>query len=84
MHLTKKSSLLILGITAILCSRAMFAFFDDPEGPNLLVVMVAAAIVYSVSLVAYTFNTSTTALKKLLVAISAQILFVTGLYLLLK
>ena len=37
MHVNfKNSSLLILAITAVVCSRIMFAFFHDPEGPNLL------------------------------------------------
>jgi hypothetical protein len=43
---SKKTSLLILGITSIICSRTMFVFFDDPEGPNLLIVFVAALVLY--------------------------------------
>lgn len=46
----------MLGVTAVVCSRTMFIYFDDPEGPNLLVVMVAAAIIYFLSLAAYLFN----------------------------
>src|SRR4051794_24716718 len=35
MHVNfKNSSLLILAITAVVCSRIMFAFFHDPEGPE--------------------------------------------------
>lgn len=74
---SKKTSLLILGITAIACSRAMFSFFNDPEGPNLLIVMGTAVIVYFLSLAIYLFNPSTTGLKKLLLAISIQVIIVT-------
>jgi len=81
---SRKTALLILGITSIVCSRTWFFFLNDPEGPNLLIVMVLAAVVYSVSFAAYTFTASTTPPKRLLVAISAQILFVTSLYFLLR
>jgi hypothetical protein len=49
-----KRSLLILSLTAVVCSRLMFVFFTDPEGPNLLVVIVAAALIYGASLLMYT------------------------------
>lgn len=80
---SKKVSLLILGLTAIACSRLMFVFFDDPEGPNLLVVMVAAAVVYALSLAVY-IPSSTTPAKKLVLAILTQILLVTGFYFFLR
>ena len=82
---SKKISLLILGITAIVCSRVMFLFFNDPEGPNLLVVMVMAVIVYFLSLTAYLFGPSRSrGFKRLLLAILIQIIIVTGFYLSLK
>lgn len=46
-------TLFILGVVAIICSRTMFSFFNDPEGPNLLVVMVMAVIIYVLSLALY-------------------------------
>jgi len=49
----QKSSLLILAMTALACSRAMFALFDDPEGPNLLVVIGMAAVIYLLSSAVY-------------------------------
>ena len=49
----RKTSLVILGVTSVVCSRVMFVFFDDPEGPNLLVVMVVALVLYILSLIAY-------------------------------
>ena len=79
-----KTSLLILGITSLVCSRAMFYFFNDPEGPNLLVVTVMALIVFFPSLAAYSFVPSVTGLKRLLVAIAVQVMIVTGAYLLLS
>lgn len=81
---SKKTSLLILGLTSLLCSRAMFAFFDDPEGPNLLIVVVMALVLYGLSWGAYSFNSSSSDLKRLLLAIFAQIVVVTGLFLLLN
>ncbi len=89
-------TLLILGITALLCSRGLFALFDDPEGPNLLIVLVMAAIIYSLSLVVYLFKSSTTDIfqpyffptvsgsRRLLLAISTQIIVVAIFYLFLN
>ena len=54
----------------------MFLFFNDPEGPNLLVVLVMAAIIYFLSLAVYVSNLSLlspTGFKKLLMAIFIQI-----------
>jgi hypothetical protein len=70
----------------------MFFFFDDPEGPNLLVVTVMAAIVYCLSLAGYVFTPSArgmprrrplaslTSYKKLLLVICIQILLATAIY----
>ncbi len=83
---SKKISLLILGITSLICSRAMFAFFNDPEGPNLLIVIVLAVIVYALSLAIYFFFPliKQDGFKKVLLAIFAQIIIVTSLYFLLR
>lgn len=78
--ISKRTSLIILGITSLVCSRAMFAFFNDPEGPNLLIVVVLAVIVYFLSLGAFLYSSSVTGIKKLLLAIFVQIIIVTGLY----
>lgn len=77
---SKKISLLILGITSIMFSRVMFSFFNDPEGPNLLVVLVMAAIIYFLSLIAYLFNSSLAGLKRILVVICIQIIIAAGFY----
>ena len=81
MYFTSKStSLLILAITALACSRIMFLFFNDPEGPNLLVVTGMAAIIYFLSLGAYLLLPSAVGLKRLSLAIFIQIIATIGLY----
>ncbi len=77
---SKKTSLVILGITALVCSRILFSLFNDPEGPNLLVVIGMALILYFLSLVIYVRNFSVTDSKKLFLAILIQVLLVTGFY----
>lgn len=82
MYFSKKTSLFILAITALVCSRAMFFFIDDPEGPNLLIVTVMAAIMYSLSLVTYLYVPSIkTNLYKLFLGVLVQILVATGVLL---
>jgi hypothetical protein len=58
----------------------MFALFNDPEGPNLLIVVVMAAILYALSWAVYSFVPLTSSLKKLLLAIFFQIIIVAGLF----
>ena len=79
----KNSSLLILAITAVACSRIMFAFFHDPEGPNLLVVTGMAAVIYLISSAVYlsNFSPSLTGFKRSSATIFIQIFIATGFYL---
>jgi O-antigen/teichoic acid export membrane protein len=77
---SSKKPLLILGLGAIVFSRILFIFFDDPEGTNLLVTTVMALIVYFLSLPVYVLNRSSSSFKKLLLAILVQIVIVTGLF----
>ena len=77
---SKKTSLLLLVITAFTCSRTLFFFFHDPEGPNLLIVTVLALLLYGASFIVWKFIPATTAGKKILSAICTQLLIVTGLY----
>lgn len=91
---SKKVSLLILGVTALVCARAMFLFIDDPEGPNLLIVTALTVFVYVLSLGTYSSNLLSkkvfqyfplvlhTGLPRLLVALFVQILLVSFLLLL--
>lgn len=85
MHLTSKNtSLLILGITAIACSKALFFSFNDPEGANLLIVTILALVVFLSSVLIYRLNSSPLGLKKLLIALFVQVLIVIGLYFFLR
>lgn len=77
---SKKISLIILFITSFVFSRTMLISFNDPEGPNFLIVTVMALILYSLSLLVYLSNLSITGLKRLLLVILIQIIIVTGLY----
>jgi O-antigen/teichoic acid export membrane protein len=67
---------IILIITSLLLSRSIFFFIDDPEGPNLVVVIGLALIIYFMSSVPYMVRSSFTSLKKLSLAISIQVLLV--------
>ncbi|GAA3973829.1 hypothetical protein GCM10022210_25040 [Mucilaginibacter dorajii] len=82
---SKKISLVILGVTAILCSRTLFFFFNDTEGPNLLIVGGLAVAIYLLAFAAYVFVPSKKqGLKKLSIAVCIQILSVIGLYFCMK
>jgi hypothetical protein len=82
---SKKISLVILGATAILCSRILFFFFNDTEGPNLLIVGGLAMVIYFLSFAAYVFISSKkNGLEKISVIVCMQILFVIGLYFCMK
>ena len=76
---SKKASLLILGITSLVCSRVLFIFFDDPEGPNLLVVIGMSLVIYFLSLALSSF-VSYTGLKKLVLILFIQVLIATGFF----
>jgi hypothetical protein len=61
----------------------MFAFFDDPEGPNLLVVTAMAAVIYFMSSAVYLSNFSPllTGFKRSSATIFIQIFIATGFWL---
>jgi hypothetical protein len=71
--ISKKTSLIILGVTSLVGSRVFFSLINDPEGPNLLVIVVMAAIIYFVSIAAYLYPSSHTGFKKLFLAILTQV-----------
>lgn len=87
---SKKISTLILGVSSLVCSRVMFLFIDDPEGPNLLIVVVLAMVLYFLSLTIYKlgfsipkFNPVLAALtnhKRLITIVVIQILLATTFY----
>ncbi len=75
---TNKSSLLILGVTALIGSRALFLFIQDPEGPNLLIVVGLAAVVDCLSWLVYMsapLRNLNSESKRLLVTVLAQVAF---------
>ncbi|NCD68196.1 hypothetical protein [Mucilaginibacter agri] len=82
---SKKLSLVLLGATAIVCSRTLFFFFNDPEGPNLVVVGGMAIAIYLLSFAAYAFMPSKIeGLKRFSIAVCLQILAVIVLYFFMK
>jgi hypothetical protein len=81
---SKKTSFVIPALTAIACSRALFSLLNDPEGPNLLIVMVMAAIIYFLSLMLCTRNLLVMGLKKLLLTIGVQMILLIGFYVCLR
>jgi len=82
---SKKISTLILAATAIICSRVLFFFFNDPEGPNLLIVVGLALGVFLLSYSVYVFGPlKMKGIKRLSVVICIQLLSVVGLYLCMK
>lgn len=87
MHVNLKNwSLVILAITAFACSRIMFAFINDPEGSNLLIVSGMAAVIYFASAALYLSNLypSLTGFKRSSGAILIQIFVATCFYLALR
>lgn len=80
MHIkANKSSLFVLVITALVSSRVLFSLFKDPEGPNLLIVVVMGGVLYCLSLTAYVVKGSNA--KKLSLAILIQIVAMAAFYL---
>lgn len=51
----KTRNKIILAVVSLILSRLTFALINDPEGPNLLIVIVLGAIIYSLFLVIYFF-----------------------------
>lgn len=79
---SKKTVLLVLVGTALVFSRLLFFFFNDPEGPNVLVVGVTAAIVYALSFAGYLFLQSIkiAGVKRLSLLIILQLLIAAAFY----
>ena len=74
--------MLILAITAIACSKVVFVFFHDTEGPNILVTIGLAAIIYSISLAVFLSNLFLTVVgfKRISFTIVIQIFISIGIY----
>jgi hypothetical protein len=82
---SKKLSLITLAAAAIICSRMLFFFFNDPEGPNLIIVAGLALAIYLLSWAVYTLSPPPiNGIKRLLAVVCIQILLVVGLYFCMK
>lgn len=83
MRATFKRPLLILAITAAICSRTVLALFDDPEGPNLLVVGVLAAVIFVISIAPYLSRAlpTLTGSARIAAAVVFQVIVSAGLFL---
>lgn len=82
---SKTISLVILAATAVVCVRMLFVLFNDPEGPNLLIITVLTLAVYGLSIAAYLFGSSAiNGIKRLSAVVCMQILLVAVLYFFMK
>lgn len=72
---------LILVGTATVCSRAVFASIKDPEGPNFVVVIILAALIWLLSLMFYLSDVFSTLSKpkRLLLMLAFQVILAGGL-----
>lgn len=61
----------------------MFVSFDDPEGPNLLVIFVGAAVIFAASWIVGRF-VPLSGFSKILVSVLVQVAFTFGLFVLLR
>jgi len=78
----KIASLLILVAASLACSTAVLAAFRDPEGPNLLVTVGLAALIYLLCLAFYLsrFVPTIAGPVRVLAAIVVQIVVAVGVY----
>lgn len=61
-----------LSALALLLSRAIFIFLDDPEGPNLVVVFGTALVLYTATAAIYLWSKSRTITIKRLFTVPAM------------
>ncbi|WP_214653035.1 hypothetical protein [Mucilaginibacter segetis] len=77
--------MILLAVTALICSRLLFVFFHDPEGPNLLIVAVMALAIYLPTAAAYLFGPNRIkGWGRIGAVIGGQLLLVTVLYFFMK
>ncbi len=81
---SKKIHLITLGAAAALNASILLRLFNDPEGPNLLVVTMATAIVYFLSLPMYLFKAPTSGHSRLWLTILLQMAIAAAFYFLLS
>jgi hypothetical protein len=76
----KGTSLLILGVTAVLCSRVVLFLHHDSEGPNLLIVLGIASILFLLSFAVFQMASLKPGRTRLLLAIASQCCIAIVLY----
>ncbi len=81
---SKRTSIWVLVVTAFVNSRVVFALFDDPEGPNLLIVTVLAVFLFIPSFVVFGRSAQTALSRKLPLAVLTQVLLGVCFYILLS
>ncbi|MBK0381170.1 hypothetical protein [Mucilaginibacter segetis] len=78
---SKRVSLIILAVTAVVCSRLLFFFFKDPEGPNLFVVGVMALLLFVLAAAVYLLGPlKINGINRLSLVIGIQVLAAIVLY----
>lgn len=84
---SKYISFVILIVSALTLSRGILFLFNDPEGPNLLIVGVFAGIIFGVSIMMNYFHSGTLVVKgttRMVISIATQIVVAATLYFFLK
>lgn len=74
-----KIEFITLGLLALVCSKVFFWLINDPEGANLLIVLIVAAFLFLASLLVYRF-TRITHTQQWIAAALVQILLAIILY----
>lgn len=78
-------SIVLLAAISLVVSRGTLALFDDPEGPNVLVVVLGAVALFVPSMIfVLSSRIALTGYKKLAAAVVLQIVLAAGLYLVLR
>lgn len=70
----QKYKYIVLVLTSLFFSKVIFWLINDPEGPNLLIVSVAAIGLFLISLFIFSLLKNKSVLTKLVVAIVVQVL----------
>lgn len=83
---TKHNALrfIVLGLSALLCSRLLFALIEDPEGPNLLVVFMGALPLCITAVATLRKTKRLPEFTRVFLAICSQVVAMLLLYLLLR
>lgn len=78
--MSQTTTYVILGAASIAFSKLLLTLFNDPEGPNLLIVMVTAAVIYVASFIFYKFISRVDSPRRFILTILVQVIIVACLY----